>query len=381
MKGIRTSILLILSLLIFNITQSIAFSHSRFNVCNGLKIFTPDVNGRIVVVNTNSLMLSVLLQINTNSGLDAMGGATIILGFDTSAISFKVNPIKNIDYLFHNFCGGSYSSATVTRPMNNRIWVNIDLPFTNTNNGTIVEGGISWTDVVTINFDVIDPQGFANVYWLTNSVFWGIYDDDNISLWKTAQFDNASNIPLPVELSSFTVQIFQDNVQLEWITETEVNNFGFDIERKINDNEWCKIGFVEGHGNSNSPISYSFIDNHLTGGSKFYYKLKQIDTDGNYEYSQTIEVEYIPQYYALYQNYPNPFNPVTKIRFQLPDVRKVELKIFDIRGSHIVTLFDEEKEPGIYEIEFNGQGVSSGIYFYRLQAGSFVETKKMILLK
>ena len=381
MKGLRTSILLILSALVFIIIQSIAFANSGQNKLSGSNVFATNVNGRIVVASVNNLTFSVLLQINTVSGLDAMGGATMVIGFDTSAISFKINPIKNIDYVFHNFCSDNYNPATITRPMNNRIWVNIDLPFVHTNNGTIVAGGSNWTDVVTINFDVENAQGFTSVYWLTNSIYWGIYDDDNFTIWNLGQFQNALNIPLPVELSSFTAKIINDKVELNWLTMTEVDNYGFDIERKVNKSEWQKIGFVEGHGNSNSPNSYSFVDNHLTGGSEFRYRLKQIDTNGNYEFSEIVEIEYLPQNFVLYQNYPNPFNPSTKIRYSIPQSSNVIIKVFDILGNEIETLVNEEKPAGNYEVEFDASGLSSGMYLYKLQAGNFVETKKMILLK
>ena len=87
------------------------------------------INGRFIVQNINNSKISVLLQVNTNTGIDDLGGTTIVFGFDTSAISFTNTPVSNVDYIFHNFYGGNYSPATVTRPMKNRIWVNIDLPF------------------------------------------------------------------------------------------------------------------------------------------------------------------------------------------------------------------------------------------------------------
>ncbi|HEY6435531.1 MAG TPA: hypothetical protein VIY47_03000, partial [Ignavibacteriaceae bacterium] len=233
MKGIRTTILLILCFLGFNGIQLNVYGHSSQDSYNSLKILDTRVNGRIVVVGMNSQTISVLLQINTNSGLDAMGGATMVIGFDTSTISFKESPVKNLDYIFHNFCDGKYSPASVTRPMKDKIWINIDLPINHTNDGTIVAGGIDWTDVVTINFDVKDSRSLANVYWITNSVFWGIYDDDNITFWNTGQFQDALNIPLPVELSSFTATITDDKVVLEWWTITEVDNYGFEIDRSV----------------------------------------------------------------------------------------------------------------------------------------------------
>jgi hypothetical protein len=194
---------------------------------------------------------------------------------------------------------------------------------------------------------------------------------------------------LPVELSSFTAKVLQNGgIQLDWRTETEVNNFGFDVERlqnykneKIQD--WEKIGFIEGHGNSNSPKEYSFEDKNAQYGS-YAYRLKQIDTDGSFEYSNVIEVDAgkIPDGFVLEQNYPNPFNPSTKIKFALAETQNAELKIFDVLGNEVITLFNGVAEGGkVYEKEFDAVNLSSGIYFYRLATDNRVENRKMLLIK
>ncbi len=194
---------------------------------------------------------------------------------------------------------------------------------------------------------------------------------------------------LPVELSSFTAKVLRTGgVQLDWITETEVGNYGFEIERLQDYNieklqEWEKISFVEGNGNSNSQKEYSYTDNFAQYGS-YAYRLKQIDTDGSFEYSDVIEVEAgnIPDGFVLEQNYPNPFNPSTTIKFALAKTQQAELKVFDVLGNEIVTLFNGIADGGkVYEVEFSAENLSSGIYYYRLKARNFVETKKMALLR
>ena len=183
-------------------------------------------------------------------------------------------------------------------------------------------------------------------------------------------------------VDSFTVNVIDDIVKLHWRTETEVNNYGFEIERKSNiESDWKLITFVEGYGNSNSPKQDSYIDSNPIGGSKFHYRLKQIDNDGQFEYSNVVEIELRPEQYALYQNYPNPFNPVTKIRYSVPHLSNVVINIIDILGNEIETIVNEEKPAGKYEFEFDGNKLSSGIYFYRLQASNYIETKKMVLIK
>ena len=186
---------------------------------------------------------------------------------------------------------------------------------------------------------------------------------------------------LPVELISFTADVQNGRVQLNWQTATELSNYGFKIERKTNKETWVNIGFVTGSGNTTSQKFYTFIDNNAVGGSKFQYRLKQIDTEGNFEYSNEIEVEIFPTRFTLCQNYPNPFNPTTKIKYQLPKESKVIIKIYDILGTEVTTLINEIMGPGLYEVELNGSNLSSGTYIYRIVAGEFVDIKKMILIK
>ncbi len=189
------------------------------------------------------------------------------------------------------------------------------------------------------------------------------------------------NFFLPVELLSFTVRAIDNSVHLNWQTATEVNNYGFEIERKIDESDWDNIGFALGHGNSTSVKSYSFADNSLKSGTKFRYRLKQIDLNGKYEFSSEIEIKIVLSTFTLYQNYPNPFNPSTKIRYQLPNESKIVIKIYNILGSEVTELLNEQKEAGIYEVEFNASNLTSGTYIYKISADNFVQTRKMILLK
>jgi len=192
---------------------------------------------------------------------------------------------------------------------------------------------------------------------------------------------------LPVELSSFTAKVLRNGgVQLDWITETEVDNYGFDVERtQLNEKDtlWEKLAFIEGHGNSNSPKEYSYTDNNAQYGS-YAYRLKQIDTDGQFEYSEIVEVDAgaIPNGFVLEQNYPNPFNPTTTIKFALAETQQAELKVFDVLGNEVATLFNGLADGGkIYEVEFSASELASGIYFYRLETKNRVVNKKMLLIK
>ena len=151
---------------------------------------------------------------------------------------------------------------------------------------------------------------------------------------------------------------------------------------------WEKIGFVNGNGNSNSPKSYSFLDESISPGKPAYrtgrysYRLKQIDNDGTFEFSKTIEVDLgIPTDFQLSQNYPNPFNPSTTINYNLPEAANVKLIIYNILGQEIKTLVNEFKEAGVHTINFNASELNSGLYIYKIEAGSFTQTRKMTLIK
>lgn len=186
---------------------------------------------------------------------------------------------------------------------------------------------------------------------------------------------------IPVELVSFSGSIINNSVNLNWITATELNNSGFDVEKSIDNNNWIKLAFVNGNGTSSEVHSYSFTDqNPFTGTA--YYRLKQIDFDGTTEYSNIIEVTYgAVTDFALEQNYPNPFNPATKIKYAIKEKGNVELKVFDMLGSEITTLVNEEQPAGNYEVMFDASNLSSGVYLYSIKSGSFVQTRKMLLMK
>ena len=186
---------------------------------------------------------------------------------------------------------------------------------------------------------------------------------------------------IPVELTSFTVSAAGSDVQLSWSTATELNNSGFKIQRKSAGSDYVEIGFVPGFGTVSEPKSYSFTDNNLENGV-YTYRLKQVDFDGTFTYSDAVDVQVVKLFsYNLEQNYPNPFNPVTEIRYSIPQRNNVSLKVFDMLGNEIRTLVNGEKEQGTYTVSFDAADLSSGMYLCRLQAGSFIQTRKMILLK
>jgi hypothetical protein len=222
---------------------------------------------------------------------------------------------------------------------------------------------------------------------------WGTGQGDNWLNNSTANYvaTFTTDSELPVQLSSFSANIISKSVNLTWQTATEVNNYGFDVERKMlnrfahgeqHDNSWEKIGFVAGNGNSNSPKEYSFADNSLNNSGKYSYRLKQVDNDGSYEYSSVVEVDYNPVItFELAQNYPNPFNPSTSISYSIPNAEFVNIKVFNLLGEEVATLFNGYMEAGKHTLSFDASKLNSGMYLYKITAGNLTQVKKMLLAK
>ncbi len=195
---------------------------------------------------------------------------------------------------------------------------------------------------------------------------------------------------LPIQLASFSASVVGSAVRLDWVTISEVNNFGFYVERSSNSSSFERLpnSFVAGNGTTNDPQTYSFTDRNPLASNAFY-RLQQIDLDGTVHYTEPVSVSgvtsvgdaEIPVAYVLKQNYPNPFNPSTKIEFSIPNGSFVSLKVFDMLGQEVATLVSEELRQGTYAKTFVGDGLSSGVYLYKLSAGSFSETKKFVLSK
>jgi hypothetical protein len=189
---------------------------------------------------------------------------------------------------------------------------------------------------------------------------------------------------VPVELTSFAADINSGDVNLKWATATEKNNHGFEIEKKPAGGQFRSIGFVEGNGTTSEYHSYAFVDK-APANNKYVYRLKQVDYDGTFAYSQEIEVDLnasTVKSFSLEQNYPNPFNPVTTIRFNLPAESRVTLKVFNMLGEEVLSLLDNQlTEAGTHSVNVNAAGLPSGIYMYRVQAGNEILSRKMILIK
>ncbi|MEO8210731.1 MAG: T9SS type A sorting domain-containing protein [bacterium] len=261
--------------------------------------------------------------------------------------------------------GGTLSMDTVNT---NASGVSPDVIVTGANNGSEIvavaevqiPGGITYSGLNAIKQLLV--LGKTTIGFRTATLLWGA---------------------LPVELASFSATPNNGSVILNWSTTSENNNSGFDIERKaFSSDEWTKEGNVAGNGTSSTGHNYTFSDRNLTRGI-YTYRLKQIDYNGNFEY-HNLNGEVVigtPTKFELIQNYPNPFNPSTTISFDLPVEGFVSLKVFNSAGKEVATLLNESRTSGYYSVNFNASNLSSGIYYYRLEANGISKVMKMALVK
>ena len=195
--------------------------------------------------------------------------------------------------------------------------------------------------------------------------------------------------PRPVELVSLSASGVETGIELIW--ETGFNSYEFEVQRSSSlfshmskektKMDWEKIGFVGRNGINNSINKYSFIDRTPTSGGILFYRIKQINYDGQVQYSDVAEVSFMPTEYILYQNYPNPFNPTTNIIFSIPEDSKVIINLYNLVGEEVTEIVNKSFTTGYHELMFNASGLAGGVYFYRITAGSFTDVKKLMLLK
>jgi hypothetical protein len=246
------------------------------------------------------------------------------------------------------------------------------------------------TNILDLDFDNYQTPagGIGSFIWNSRGVgnpvgaFDGVrvaYGSSSSAAWTNL---GAAGVT-PVELTSFTASAIKGAVNLSWKTATEVNNMGFNVERSANKSDWSKIAFVQGNQTSTSTKSYSYIDKSVNQSGNYYYRLKQIDNDGSFKYSNIVEADInnSPSAFTLNQNYPNPFNPSTIISYSLPQASNVKISVFNAIGQPVRVIENGFKSAGVYSVSFNASELSTGVYFYKIEAGQFSQIRKMMLIK
>ncbi|MBN8704249.1 MAG: fibronectin type III domain-containing protein [Bacteroidetes bacterium] len=339
---------------------------------------------------------------------------TSITGYNGTWVHVAATKSGNTGTLYINgvSVGSGFAQSTITTSPNNLLIGRMANLATNSFNGTIDEVRI-WNVARTASeiFDhyntplVGTESGLVGLWHLDEGTGTTAYDST-----PNGNDGSHSSVPVivvsgamgggtvPVELSSFTGSISSDQILLKWSTASEKNNAGWEIQRqedrsqksedRINA-EWETLGFVAGKGTTTEAQSYEFsslVPSRSSGtgspSSPAVYRLKQMDLDGTVSYSQVLTLSTsTPSDFKLIGNYPNPFNPATKISYQLPVSSEVNLQVYDVTGRIISTLVNGKKEAGVHEVSFDATGLSSGLYFYRISAGSFSAVKPMMLVK
>jgi len=242
-----------------------------------------------------------------------------------------------------------------------------------------------WIGTNPSNFTQVATWDWTNGGTKTNRIaandFYGFAATDEM-YFDDYSFGDTMPPIVPVELTSFTANVNNlSQVVLNWETATEVNNQGFEIERRTETSEFRTIGFVPGFGTTTEPTSYNFTDVNAEQGINFY-RLKQVDYNGTYAYSDIVEVDVTaPLTFNLDQNYPNPFNPSTSIKYSVPESGNIRLSVFNVVGEEVAVLAEGFSQAGSFEVTFDASNLSTGVYLYKLQSANSVQTKKMMLLK
>ena len=288
----------------------------------------------------------------------------------------------------------NFAGTSIGIPSVNIVW-DLSVDGLEIDNEIGLRGGMSWNpsfESGDVNYAIMLPSYYFDKSgsWISDLNVRGIGNIDSLT---TLYFSNLtqfspiavfSNGTVPVEQSSFEVEITGEKlVSILWSTKTETQNSGWNIEWRSGSGQWNTLAFIAGAGTTTEPKNYSY--QHMlkteTINSAIEYRLKQIDLNGNFSYSEIKSVEMKAEKFGLEQNYPNPFNPATQISYQLSAKSHVFLVIYDLLGREVQTLVNQPKEAGFYSVKFDGVNLPSGIYFYRLKAGNFTEIRKMTLVK
>jgi hypothetical protein len=335
--------------ILINNNASTLTSHAVGNHTNGTGPVNIDLQNNIIINNHSG-----------NAGSSAIGliPATSVLVSDYNVLFSNQNFVNFQGTLYANLAAWQTTSQDLNSVSKSVNFVSAtDLHLTGSSNGDVDLAG---TPIAGITTDI---------------------DGDTRSTTAPYKGADEASLPIPVELVSFSASIVQGDVILKWETATEINNRGFEIERGVNNSEFATIGFISGAGTTTEKQTYTFTDKQVVVGSHTY-RLKQIDFDGSYSYSNNIEVDVTsPLTFSLSQNYPNPFNPTTRISYSIPSDSKVIISIYSITGELVAELVNDFVSAGSYSVDFDGSNLASGMYIYKMSAGNFTQTNKMMLMK
>ncbi len=408
------SVLFLFSVAILNATDK-DFSQTPSNFNNPLYVYGPALESPIIVLDESfegaTFPPTGWVKASPDGGTGwnrQTAGTTPIPGWNGGTVTTPTGGGTAVAYCTWNTGGATSNDQWLITPQIASVQTDDSLSFWMRKFGSYVDHldiKISTTtatvaamtvNVATVNFAVADSGWIQYKYKIGNlvpvgsNIYIGFreYVADNVNDGASFSLDLVQVLRnvVPVELTSFNANVGKGNVALNWSTATEINNKGFEVQRSSLDNHFVTIGFVNGHGTTTQTHSYNYSDvNNIPG--RYSYRLKQVDLDGRYDYSNAVEVEIVtPSVFQIEQNYPNPFNPSTAINFSLAIDSKVTLKVFNILGQEVTTLLSKNLNAGSHSVTFNASAFNSGVYIYKFEArgvdgSAFSSIKKMILNK
>ena len=314
--------------------------------------------------NPSDSILSIVLQIKLDEGESEILGNAFNLKFD-----FDTLALQFIEGTYVNFNEAEgYQTSPIVRPGGSPTIQNIGTTLVTGSGREVTE---QYTDFVVFKFQMLDFSGVAFVCPHANANGFQFYSPGVNTRWNSGSWLCFEKI-IPVELVLFTASVVSNSVVLKWSTATELNNSGFEIERNGQ-----IIGFVQGNGTASGRNEYSYVDN--PSGTEFRYRLKQIDYDGSFAWSNEVLVSLVSDY-VLLQNYPNPFNGSTRITYQVSIPSNVNLTIYDILGREVEVIVSGHQDAGTYSVDFHSDK-SSAIYLCILTVNGQPVVKKMVVLK
>jgi hypothetical protein len=376
-------------------------------------------------INTTLTLTSGKITLGSNtltiaSGGSISGGSSSSYIVTSSTGALRRNAVGATDVIFPVGTSSGYNPVTVNNAgTSDNFSVRVQSTFDNAPPSpskvvnlqwTITEGTAGGSNAtVTLQWNTADEAGsfvrtnpiyvahYNGSQWLQTAASFadlggGVYSASASGFTSFSPFGVGNDGALPIQLAAFSASVVRNSdIEVTWKTVSETNNYGFEVYRKRDGtDDWLKIAFVNGHGTTLAPQSYSYLDGPVPFG-KYYYRIKQIDLDGKSETfpkgtpsepEMEVTVGLPPGAFVLTQNYPNPFNPSTQIEFVVPQSGFATLKVYNVLGQEVATLLEGSSEAGkINTVRFDASNLPSGLYYYTLRAAGKVETKRMLLLK
>lgn len=359
-------------------TLGLRFTSSVAGFVKGIRFFAADEVSAVPGNYTGQLWSDGGTLITSGTFTSVTAGAWNEVLFPSPIL---INPGQIYVASYHTGTSTFYASTPAS----------LDADFTNGPLTALANGGVFTADPeggpYSPKFPFSSVQGnyWVDVLFSPNQYTFnltGLTDADGCTNTGTLQTLNVTSVDcatLPVSLLNLSATPKESSVQLNWSTAFEQNNNGFEVQRRTDAGDWTVIGFVKGAGTTYSTRHYNYTDEKLSNG-KYYYRLKQVDINGRYEYSPVVSaVLGGSAKFTLDQNYPNPFRGETIVRFTLPQKSVVKLSLFDMHGRLVRTLVNGSKDKGSHAVTVNSSSLSSGLYYYKLESDNFTDVKKMTI--